>query len=1052
MNHILFYLLFISFSIYSGKHNLYKVISDSEIILTIKGNNTQPILNNEIIEISDLNVKYHNYTFNETPSEILVNGNKIDIIDYYVYNLTLDENNITIKFNTTLKNCNVMFAGLSNIIKIYFKKFDFSGTQIIGMFYNCKNLIELDLSNFSISSATQIDYMFYLCENLISLDLSNLNTSSVTSMFCLFNGCFNLKSLNLNNFDTSSTTNMEYMFSSCFKLTSLDLRNFNTSKATTIAYMFNRCYVLTSLDLSNFDTSSVTRMHYLFRYCTTLTSLDLSNFNTSSIKTMNLMFSNSSNLITLNLSNFSTSSVTQMVSMFEGCKNLISLDLRTFDTSSVKRMDSMFKNCTNLIFLDLSNFNTSSVTNKKYLNYIFDGLNSNFLYCINDNASNNLITKLNSYNYTNNCSDVCFYKYKKIIYDIRKCTFNCPDEYKLEYYDICYSSCPYGSHNENDICIKNDDNYNLNLLYNNYIDYFKDIIKKNNTLNNKDNIIINIENELIKNNLDIYLENIIIKQNKDLLIKENNIIYQLTSTYNQNNNEYYNRSTINLGECENKLRKYYNIDDNIALIILKIDIFEDGVLIPIIEYKVYNSKTKVKLDLNICNDIIMNINIPVNIDESILFKYNSSHEYYNDICYPYTTENNTDIILKDRRKEYIANNMSLCESNCKYTNYDYNTKKVTCECFIKIKFPLMSEIEINKDKLLINFINIKSLININVIKCYKQLFDKEGLKNNLGNYIIGSIIILIIILSVLFKVKGYNIIKSKIYGIIKVIIEVNKITNNPPKKHKILNKKKDLNSKLELSKTKMNKGINIFLKKEENNLRNSLLNKYIKLNDYEMNNLSYEEALELDKRTYFQFYLSLLKTNHILVFTFYTSTDYNSKIIKIILFLFSFALYFTINASFFNDETLHKIYEDQGNFNFIYQIPQILYSSIITSIISVIIKFLSLTEKNIIEIKKVENNILEKSSKLLKCLVIKFVLFFLLIFLFLFIFWYYLLCFCGVYRNTQIHLIKDTLISFGLSLFYPFLLVLLPGILRIKSLNGQKSECMYIMSKIIQIF
>jgi len=447
----------------------------------------------------------------------------------------------------------------------------------------------------------------------------------------------------------------------------------------------------------------------------------------------------------------------------------------------------------------------------------------------------------------------------------------------------------------------------------------------------------------------------------------------------------------------------------------------------------------------------ININIPVNIDENNLFKYNSSHEYYNDICYPYTTENNTDIILKDRRDEYIKNNMSLCETNCKYTKYDYNTKKVECECFIKIKFPLMSEIEINKDKLLANFINIKNSININVIKCYKQLFDIEGLKKNLGNYIIASIIILIIILSVLFKIKGYIIIKSKIYEITKAIIEVNKIKNHPPKKLSILNDKIDLNSKLEF-KSNFNKKKKFFGKKEQNLLRNNILNKYIKLNDYEMNNLSYKEALKLDKRTFFQYYLSLLKTNHLLIFTFYTNTDYNSKIIKIILFLFSFALFITINALFFNDKTLHKIYEDQGNFNFIYQIPNILYSSLITSFINSIIKFLSLTEKNILELKDVKYNIFEKSSKLFKCLIIKFILFFILTFLFLFIFWYYLICFCGIYRNTQIHLIKDTLISFGLSLLYPLLIVLLPGILRISSLKRKESECMYKISKIIQIF
>ena len=38
-------------------------------------------------------------------------------------------------------------------------------------------------------------------------------------------------------------------------------------------------------------------------------------------------------------------------------------------------------------------------------------------------------------------------------------------------------------------------------------------------------------------------------------------------------------------------------------------------------------------------------------------------------------KNKTYIILKDRRNEYINNNLSLCESNCEYEGYDINTKK-----------------------------------------------------------------------------------------------------------------------------------------------------------------------------------------------------------------------------------------------------------------------------------------------------------------------------------------------------------------------------------------
>ena len=36
---------------------------------------------------------------------------------------------------------------------------------------------------------------------------------------------------------------------------------------------------------------------------------------------------------------------------------------------------------------------------------------------------------------------------------------------------------------------------------------------------------------------------------------------------------------------------------------------------------------------------------------------------------------------------------------------------------------------------------------------------------------------------------------------------------------------------------------------------------------------------------------------------------------------------------FFNDRTMHKIYVDRGEYNFYYQLPQIIYSFIISYII-----------------------------------------------------------------------------------------------------------------------
>jgi hypothetical protein len=195
-----------------------------------------------------------------------------------------------------------------------------------------------------------------------------------------------------------------------------------------------------------------------------------------------------------------------------------------------------------------------------------------------------------------------------------------------------------------------------------------------------------------------------------------------------------------------------------------------------------------------------------------------------------------------------------------------------------------------------------------------------------------------------------------------------------------------------------------------------------------------------------------LKAKHIILFTFFNSDDYNSKIIKIYLFVFTFGLFLVMNALFFNDSTMHKIYELKGNYNFINQIPIIFYSSMISSLVSVIIRYLSLSENDILKLKSQVNCVKEKSGEILNCLKIKFALFFIITFALLVLFWYYISCFCAIYKNTQIHLIKDTLVSYGLSLIYPFIIYLIPGIFRIPSLRAKNKdkECMYKFSKILQ--
>ena len=111
-------------------------------------------------------------------------------------------------------------------------------------------------------------------------------------------------------------------------------------------------------------------------------------------------------------------------------------------------------------------------------------------------------------------------------------------------------------------------------------------------------------------------------------------------------------------------------------------------------------------------------------------------------------------------------------------------------------------------------------------------------------------------------------------------------------------------------------------------------------------------------------------------------------------------------------------------------------------ILNKIFGLLALSNINIIRFKKNKNGvgIDKRKEKLEKYLKIKFAFYFILSLLFLLCFWYYIAMFGAIYRNTQMHLLKDTLISFGLSLLYPFIIYLFPGIFRITALSDPKAK------------
>ena len=623
-------------------------------------------------------------------------------------------------------------------------------------------------------------------------------------------------------------------------------------------------------------------------------------------------------------------------------------------------------------------------------------------------------------------------------------------------------------------------------------------------------------------------------------------------------------SNIDFGECEQLLKKVNGLDPSESLIVYKTDIKSQDLSTTYVQYEVYNPYTLEQLNLSICSDIFINIDIPVILNEKLdslnhnsnSFGYNIFDEndpLYQDICAKYTTLEGTDMLLSDRTKDIYteSQSQSICQNGCKISSYNQTNKKAKCSCSLSDKSPEITNLNID------NFFSrneIKNSIkrtisnsNFRVLKCYKLLLDSDIIKN-IGEILMTIILFLYLVLIIIYCFTGPKKINYYINFILQNIIikpkktlnkkkkgknkknKRNILTKNfPPKKMKKKNLKasvldklnkfgiksdslksdnkyhsniflinnitkikkinykksgkkkyplrksfKSDNKKIKLrnsinTKNLKNTDISTIDKKNKGNSNCKMISyvnkrktvfeidktnwKYKLLNTEELNTLLYFEALELDKRTFFQYYCSLLKKKQLILFAFIPTNDYNLVTIKISLFLISFSLYFTINGFFFSDETMHSLYKNNGVYDVSTQFQIILYSTLVTSIINIILRTLSLSEKNILDLKKIPDNKLrlEKSQKLRSSLKSKFIIFYVLSLLFMLFFWYFISCFCAVYINTQIILIKDTFLSFCLSMIYPFGLSFLPGILRISALRATKKdkELLYKISQVI---
>ena len=305
--------------------------------------------------------------------------------------------------------------------------------------------------------------------------------------------------------------------------------------------------------------------------------------------------------------------------------------------------------------------------------------------------------------------ETCEIQGNNIAHNCKKCDNKLTMEFAVNNYYNCYQNCSYYYY------FDNFSNYHCTI--NGSCPYEYPILKNRECEEHKEmkNLVLDLLNNITKEDETKYYDTIFenledlftsdsyntfgLDSGKDEVIEIDKVKVVLTSSQNQKININNNMTNINLGECENILRQVYNLSDNDTFYIKMIEVFQEGMKIPKIEYDIYSKGEEgnlKRLDLNLCKDSKVSLSIPVNIVDD-LDKLNSSSDYYNDFCYTTTSDSGTDITLNDRKYEFSSK--TVCQDDCDFIGYNYTTKKAKCSCETKVSSSSFADMKINENKL-----------------------------------------------------------------------------------------------------------------------------------------------------------------------------------------------------------------------------------------------------------------------------------------------------------------------------------------------------------------
>ena len=531
-----------------------------------------------------------------------------------------------------------------------------------------------------------LDYKYYFEkeDNFVEL----IWDDNINNCNHMFRKCLCITEINLSNFDTSHVTTMRSMFSGCFSLTSIDFHNFNTELVSNMMDMFYNCTSLTSLDLSNFKIIQNTNVVELFCRCSNLRYINLNNIDESKLNSLNNMFKNVPDDVIICMKEINNQSkiYSQLNSNQKALINNVNKCSEDCDNNLLNPYEyngECFADCVKGFLYDENN-------NK--LNKCKCELDE-CMICPKEALDKGLCTQCNTNYYPKENNDLntdgyikCYQNpegyyldnnmYKQCYHTCKSCNIfgnstnhnclECNDNYPIEIMNKnssnCYEKCNYYYYidNENNYhctqdssCPKEFPKLNEDkkeCIKNDFLNTITDLmIKEKNETKKKSRVEeIGYYNNIIKIIEDGFIENygkLNLNKGEDEVIKTDKMIITLTTTENQKNNINQNVTIIDLGECEQSLRSYYNISRNEILYMKKTEVFLIGFTIDYTVntlffnddtmHKIYQSKGKFDFESQILIIIYsalisMVLNTPLNYlslsnDAIIAFKQYKSN-------------------------------------------------------------------------------------------------------------------------------------------------------------------------------------------------------------------------------------------------------------------------------------------------------------------------------------------------------------------------------------------------------------------------------------------